>query len=678
MCPAPWTNSPEPCVVLEEDYTVTPRTHPVSHPPLDAPLCATCRHLDLSFFDPSCPGCSEILKSRETSIGQILAIMRQWVPQTQHAIDTLELEVLKRGAHPDDRDSLTDMTLLMYSCKAGASGVGNVGSSVKIVNYLVELGCDLQARCRWTDMTALHYATYFDVAPVLTILLHKTKGVDVDSHCVEYENGTALHIAASNLSLAAARVLLKFGANTEATDDLGRKPQESVPESDVFDMVPDAGELIERMVKLLSEGLETRTVSVGSLVKTSTKSISGRTVMQAMGLKLNDRVVVGNKLGTLRFCGTTEFAPGIWAGVELDTADGKNDGIVKGMRYFHCDHNHGIFVSPNKISKAGSDYKPSQPETKRSQYKPVVNHGKVDVSHVRAKFHTAMEAIAERTEVRVGDRVWVKEVVNDKGCKGTIRFMGSVDFVDDMSEWLGIELDSPLGRHDGTVQGVRYFAAGKDRGVFVTMDRVTKLRPDQEEQGDAGSVCESRASTVTSPVTRDTGLMSRSFSATPTATSRVRRSLSLRHHEAKTSSASGAGHLASTTSSVTPSRTVSRSSSVRQGPNFTNDRIKPGFQTSTVTVYNKFKKKVDQKYLEVGQNVMCIHNKEMATVKYVGHTELAPGVWVGLEMKKKIGKHSGSVNGRKYFSCKEGHGVIVKPRNLSVHGINGAELLKPE
>ena len=43
-----------------------------------------------------------------------------------------------------NRDSLTDMSLLMYSCKAGASGVGNVGSSVKIVNYLVELGCDLQ------------------------------------------------------------------------------------------------------------------------------------------------------------------------------------------------------------------------------------------------------------------------------------------------------------------------------------------------------------------------------------------------------------------------------------------------------------------------------------------------------------------------------------------------------
>ena len=37
---------------------------------------------------------------------------------------------------------------VLCSCKAGASGVGNVGSSVKIVNYLVELGCDLGARCR--------------------------------------------------------------------------------------------------------------------------------------------------------------------------------------------------------------------------------------------------------------------------------------------------------------------------------------------------------------------------------------------------------------------------------------------------------------------------------------------------------------------------------------------------
>ncbi len=35
-----------------------------------------------------------------------------------------------------------------------------------------------------------------------------------------------------------------------------------------------------------------------------------------------------------RFCGTTEFATGMWAGVELDTQEGKNDGTVRGIRYF--------------------------------------------------------------------------------------------------------------------------------------------------------------------------------------------------------------------------------------------------------------------------------------------------------------------------------------------------------
>ena len=58
-----------------------------------------------------------------------------------------------------------------------------------------------------------------------------------------------------------------------------------------------------------------------------------------------------------------------------------------------------------------------------------------------------------------------------------------------------------------------------------------------------------------------------------------------------------------------------------------------------MTHFNKFKKKVDKKYLEVGQSVMCIHNKEMATVKFVGHTDFATGIWVGLELKKPLGNH---------------------------------------
>jgi len=51
-------------------------------------------------------------------------------------------------------------------------------------------------------------------------------------------------------------------------------------------------------------------------------------------LKVGDRVIVsGNKKGTLRYIGTTLFAEGEWAGVELDDALGKNDGSVGGKRW---------------------------------------------------------------------------------------------------------------------------------------------------------------------------------------------------------------------------------------------------------------------------------------------------------------------------------------------------------
>ncbi|XP_013388105.1 kinesin-like protein KIF13B isoform X2 [Lingula anatina] len=56
-----------------------------------------------------------------------------------------------------------------------------------------------------------------------------------------------------------------------------------------------------------------------------------------------------SKLGTVRFVGPTEFAQGPWVGVELDAAEGKNDGAVKGVRYFRCMKKHGIFVRHEKL-----------------------------------------------------------------------------------------------------------------------------------------------------------------------------------------------------------------------------------------------------------------------------------------------------------------------------------------
>ena len=61
-----------------------------------------------------------------------MAALRQWVPQVQQAAEMLVDTALKLGAHPDDRDAVTDMTLLMYACKSGASGVGNTEAAARV------------------------------------------------------------------------------------------------------------------------------------------------------------------------------------------------------------------------------------------------------------------------------------------------------------------------------------------------------------------------------------------------------------------------------------------------------------------------------------------------------------------------------------------------------------------
>jgi len=68
------------------------------------------------------------------------------------------------------------------------------------------------------------------------------------------------------------------------------------------------------------------------------------------------RVVLSSSglFGTVRFTGNTTFQSGLWVGVELDNQEGghkpqvvrgmlsrgKNDGMVKGQRYFTCPENH--------------------------------------------------------------------------------------------------------------------------------------------------------------------------------------------------------------------------------------------------------------------------------------------------------------------------------------------------
>ncbi|XP_014065692.1 kinesin-like protein KIF13B isoform X2 [Salmo salar] len=52
------------------------------------------------------------------------------------------------------------------------------------------------------------------------------------------------------------------------------------------------------------------------------------------------------------------------------------------------------------------------------------------------------------------------------------------------------------------------------------------------------------------------------------------------------------------------------------------------------------------------------------TVRYVGNTKFAEGVWVGVELDSPSGKNDGSVSGHHYFRCNPGYGVLVRPNRV--------------
>lgn len=81
----------------------------------------------------------------------------------------------------------------------------------------------------------------------------------------------------------------------------------------------------------------------------TTRASARSSVLQAIpeDISVGCRVqVLGKLMGTVRFAGPTQFAAGQWVGVELDTAEGKNDGNVQGVKYFDCKPQHGIFARP--------------------------------------------------------------------------------------------------------------------------------------------------------------------------------------------------------------------------------------------------------------------------------------------------------------------------------------------
>ena len=173
--------------------------------------------------------------------------------------------------------------------------------------------------------------------------------------------------------------------------------------------------------------------SQGSLNKEITSPVLTREKTQesikdeATGIwfKVGDRVLVaGTKAGVIEYLGETKFAKGLWAGIKLDEADGKNDGSVSGVKYFDCEPLHGVFSKPNRLHKINI-----VPKSSTSEHHPTLD---------------------DSSTLKIGDRVIVS------GTKmGVLRYLGPTEFA--KGEWAGIELEEPLGKNDGAVAGTRYW-----------------------------------------------------------------------------------------------------------------------------------------------------------------------------------------------------------------------------
>lgn len=70
---------------------------------------------------------------------------------------------------------------------------------------------------------------------------------------------------------------------------------------------------------------------------------------KAGGLTVQSTIRIGRFTAVVRYIGLTKFEPGVWIGLEFQAPVGRNNGSVKGVRYFHCRNRHGVFVKAKKL-----------------------------------------------------------------------------------------------------------------------------------------------------------------------------------------------------------------------------------------------------------------------------------------------------------------------------------------
>ncbi|XP_055528668.1 kinesin-like protein KIF13A isoform X2 [Wyeomyia smithii] len=89
-----------------------------------------------------------------------------------------------------------------------------------------------------------------------------------------------------------------------------------------------------------------------------------------------------------------------------------------------------------------------------------------DSDVMESSFATASKLDNIPDWVLVGESVQIRPY----NTSGVIAFIGGTHFQG--GTWIGVELDTPTGKNDGTVQGIQYFSCKPKHGIFVRVDKL--------------------------------------------------------------------------------------------------------------------------------------------------------------------------------------------------------------
>lgn len=163
----------------------------------------------------------------------------------------------------------------------------------------------------------------------------------------------------------------------------------------------------------------------------------------AVPLASKVRVLSRGVIGTLRFLGQVKFGEGQWAGVQLPTPTGTSAGTVDGTKYFGCKPDHGVFVLATDICLV------TDTEAKVTAESP---HGELRSQAACAsklRTQTAGKKRGASQPILVHDRVTLD------GKQATVSYVGPL--ADSKGDFLGLQFDEPVGKHDGTLNQRTYF-----------------------------------------------------------------------------------------------------------------------------------------------------------------------------------------------------------------------------